>query len=138
MRFDIDTSSTGPPLLPEQSSTAGNELLRVVCRLIVHIGHNCVHYTFNCYTTWSSTGYYSSGEKGNRVLCDVLQHSSCKFTSSSCSQTCIWYAICIACSLQLRAIKNSSVHILLSPVYSMQCILESVNIGIILLLIYIF
>ena len=137
MRLDIDTSSTGPPPLPEQSSTAGNEL-RAVCRLIIHKGHNFVHYTFNCYTTWSSTGHYSSGDKGNRVLCDVLQHSSYKFTSSSRSQT--WHLVCNLYSLQLaiEGYNNSSVHILLSPAYSMQGIVESVNIAIILLLIYIF
>ena len=132
------TSSTEPPPSPGPSSTAGNELLCVVCRQIIHIGHNFVHYTFNCYTTWSSTGHYSSGDKGNRVLCDVLQDSSYKFTSSSCSQT--GHLVCNLYSLQLaiEGYNNSSVHILLSPVYSMQCILESVNIAIILLLIYIF
>ena len=43
-RLDMYTSSTEPPPPPGPSSTAGNELLCVVCRLIIHIGHNFMHY----------------------------------------------------------------------------------------------
>ena len=47
--LDTYTSSTEPPSPLGPSSTAGNELLRVVCRLIIHIGHNFMHYIFNSY-----------------------------------------------------------------------------------------
>ena len=49
--LDMYTSSTEPPPPPGPSSTLGNELLCVVCRLIIHIGHHFMHYIFNSYTT---------------------------------------------------------------------------------------
>ena len=50
-RLDMYTSSTESPLPPGPSNTAGNELLCVVCRVIIHIGHKFMHYIFNSYTT---------------------------------------------------------------------------------------
>ena len=51
-RLDMYISSTEYPSPPGPSSTAGNELLCVVFRLIIHIGHTFMHYIFNSYTTW--------------------------------------------------------------------------------------
>ena len=112
--LDMYTSSTEPPPPPGPSSTAGNELLRVVCRLIIHIGYHFMHYIFNSYTTWE---YYRTLQ-GKGVLFDILQYSTYKFAISSRSQT--WHLGCSSMQLAIEGYNNSSVHILLSPAYSMQ------------------
>ena len=103
--LDMYTSSTEPPPPPGPSSIAGNELLRVVCRLATHTGHNFMHHIFNSYTIYLG-GPQNITAQGKKTTEYYVMSCSTPVTSSLAHHIHkhgIWAVICIACSLQLRA-----------------------------------
>ena len=134
-RLDMYTSSTEHPSPPGPSSTAGNELLHVVCRLIIHNYRTQVYALhFQLLHNLGVLQDLSAQEK--KVTEYYVMSCSTPLTSSPAHHVCkhgIWAVICTARSLQMKANNSAIVHILLSRAYSMQGILESVNIGTVLL-----
>ena len=131
-RLDMYTSSTESLPPPGPSSTAGNELLRVVCRLTIHT-YRTKFYALHFQKLHNLGVLQDTTAQGEMVTEYYVMSCSTLVTWSLPHYVYkhdIWVVICIACSLQLRAI------IILVFTYSsvlhIACNVQwSVNIGII-------